>query len=136
MIERPTAVPVVAAFLLLATVIAFVIGGTLLFPGTRLDVLWQLNRKAYSDFSIFGRTPGMLLFLVGCVTAIAGAGLLRGRRWAWWIAIGIFVINGLGDLTALFVAGDRVKGGSGVLIAGGFLFFLLSKKVRVFFAQH
>jgi hypothetical protein len=136
MVERPTTVTVVAAFLSMATVIAVATGTTLLIPGTRLDILWQLNRKAYSDFSTLGRTPGVLLLMVGCVTAAASAGLLRGRKWAWWVAIGIFVINGLGDLAALFVARDWIKGGSGVLIAAGFLFVLIRKKVRVFFARH
>lgn len=103
MVKRPPAVSVVAAFLLIATVIAVATGTTLLVPGTHLDMLWRLNTKAYADFSAFGRTAGVFLLTVGCATAAAGFGIVRGRRWAWRLAIGIFIVNGLGDLTAVFV---------------------------------
>jgi hypothetical protein len=59
------------------------------------------------------------------VTATTGWGLLRGRRWAWWIAVAVFAINGCGDLLTLIVRRDVVKGGSGVLIASVFLFLLM-----------
>jgi hypothetical protein len=67
------------------------------------------------------------------VTATTGWGLLRGRRWAWWIAVAVFTINGCGDLVTLIVRRDVVKGGSGVLIASVFLFLLLRSGTRQHF---
>ncbi|MBB5343033.1 hypothetical protein [Tunturibacter empetritectus] len=82
MVTRPAAVTVVAISLLAATTIALVTGVTLLFPGTGLDALWQLNERAYSAFTALGTVSGAFLAVLGCVTASAGIGLLRRRRWA------------------------------------------------------
>jgi hypothetical protein len=60
-------------------------------------------------------------------------GLLERKRWAWWGAVLLFGINGLGDLLTLVLYRDVVKGGSGVLIASLFLFCLLLPGTRRYF---
>jgi len=40
---------VVAGFLFVATGIAFVVGGSLLFPNLLMDRLWELNKPARRD---------------------------------------------------------------------------------------
>jgi pyruvate carboxylase len=61
-------------------------------------------------------------------TAAAGFGLLRGRRWAWWLAIGLFGANGIGDLVSMAISGDRLRSTAGALIAGAFVFLLVRRR--------
>jgi hypothetical protein len=130
---RPKAVVVVAAFLFLSTAISGVTAISLLFPNPRWHWMWDLNRPAYVEFAKLRPVPGILLLAVGIVTAFAAAGLLRRKRWAWWIAISVFAVNGLGDAFTLFAKRDMEKGASGLLIACAFLFWLSRPVVRQYF---
>jgi hypothetical protein len=133
----PAPVRTVAIVLFLATMMAFLTGSSLLFPNLGWHRLWELNRPAYAFLSQnrLQSIAGALLLALGIVTATAGAGLLRGKRWAWWIAVGVFAINGLGDLLTLVVRRDMVKGGSGVLIASLFLFQLMRSGTKRYFGK-
>jgi hypothetical protein len=126
----PTTIPVVAAFIFAASAMAAVVGISLLAPSPFWNPLWNLNRPAYQAFEKLGTLPGFLFLVLSAVTAAAATGLLHRRRWAWWITVAIFSVNGCGDLVTLFVAHDLVRGGTGILIAGFFLFFLTRKRVR------
>jgi hypothetical protein len=128
---RSTTLTIVAVFLLLAAIIAFVTGISLLFPNPVWNSLWDLNRPAYIAFERFGRLSAILLLVVCAAAGAAAAGLLRRRRWAWRIAVAIFAINGLGDLASLLLMRDLLKGISGVVIAGVFLHLLTRPKVKL-----
>jgi len=132
---RPATVPVVAAFSCMATVLALLIGSSLLISGTLPDRIWALNPRARVVFSTHARPFGALLLIVALVAATTAIGLLRGRRWAWLLALATFAVNGLGDLGTLLFARDWLRGGSGILIAGLFLFCLLRPNVRAYFAE-
>jgi hypothetical protein len=67
--DRPGAVSSVAVFLFTATAIASVVATSLLFPGTLLDRLWELNKPAYAGIEVLGRASGVLLLLLGMATA-------------------------------------------------------------------
>jgi hypothetical protein len=133
--SRPGAIAVVAAFLALAALVAGVVGIALLFPGTSLDRIWAFNPSAQPVFKAMGRVSGALLWVVGLTAASAAAGLMRGRRWAWWLAIGIFAVNSAGDVVTLLVRHDLVRSATGVLAAAVFLVCLLHRNSRVFFDQ-
>lgn len=128
--KRPATGTAVAVFLFLASAVAVVTGISLLFPSLNWNWLWDLNRPAYTAFHRLGRLPGVLLLVVAAGAFIAANGLLRRRRWAWWMAVALFAANGLGDLAALLLRGEVIRGGSGVLIAGAFLFCLTRPRVR------
>ena len=131
----PAGIRTIAVMLFLATAVSFLTGSSLLFPEVAWHRLWELNRPAYAFLSQEHLAPmaGALLLALGIVTGIAAWGLLRGRRWAWWIAVAVFAINGCGDLVTLVVQRDVVKGGSGVLIASVFLFLLMRSGTRQHF---
>lgn len=136
--KPPAAVRTVAIFSFLATAISFLTGSSLLFPQVAWHGLWQWNRPAYA-FVVeehLQTMAGVLLPALGIVAAIAGWGLLRGKQWAWWIAVAVFAVNGLGDLLTIVVQRDWVKGGSGVLIASVFLFLLMRSETRRYFLEH
>jgi hypothetical protein len=136
--KPPVAVRTVAIFSFLATAISFLTGSSLLFPQVAWHRLWEWNRPAYA-FVVeehLQTMAGVLLLALGIVAAMAGWGLLRGKQWAWWIAVAVFVVNGLGDLLTILVQRDWVKGGSGVLIASVFLFLLMRSGTRRYFLEH
>lgn len=131
---RPVIVPIVAAFSCMATVLALLIGTSLLISRTLPDRVWSLNPRAQVVFSAHAKPFGALLLIVALAAALTTIGLLRRRRWAWLLALATFTVNGLGDLLTLLVACDWLRGGSGILIAGVFLFFLLRPRVKAWFA--
>jgi hypothetical protein len=129
---RPKAVVVVAGFLFFATVIAFVVGASLLFPNPMLDRMWSLNKPAAAAFQAMGRISGVPLLLLGIGTFSAGLGLLRRQRWAWWFAVVLFIVNGTGDLVSFVVTGDWLRSASGVAVAGVFLWCLFTRRVSAY----
>jgi hypothetical protein len=131
--HRPRTVIVLAGFLFLATPVALVTGTSLLFPGPWWNRMWELNPPAYAAFSRLSTASGIMLLALSVVTALTGTGLLLGKRWAWWIAVSIFTLDGLGDAFTLFVKRDAARGGSGLLIALVFLFCLFRPAVQRYF---
>ncbi len=129
----PRAVLVVAIVLSLAAAIATVTGFSLLFPDPIWNRMWELNRPAYLAFSRFGRLSGVVLFALAIGTGAAALGMIGRKKWGWWAAVTLFAANGMGDLLALADAHDLARSGSGVLIAGLFLYLLMRPDVRAHF---
>jgi uncharacterized membrane protein YccC len=67
---------------------------------------------------------------LGCGTSGAAIGFRRGRRWAWWFAVILFVFNISGDIVALFVLHDFLRSGSGIVVGLTFFMTLLKPDVR------
>ena len=124
-----------AGFLFAATVIALVVGVSVLFPNRLLDRLWELNKPGAAAFRAIGRASGVFLLALGIGTAAAGLGLLRRRRWAWWFAIVLFTVNGCGDVVGLVATRDWLRSGSGVAVAAAFVYALTRPRVRSYFAK-
>lgn len=76
---------------------------------------------------------GIFLFVIGLIALSAGWGLLKGLKWAWWITVAIFVINGIGDVARLVLG--SFEGIVGVVIVLIFLFYLTRPGVKAFFNQ-
>jgi len=134
--SRPTAVPIVAGFLLAATVIASIVAISLLFPNPLLDRLWELNKPGAAAFRALGWISGVALLVLGAGTSCAAIGLLRRRKWAWWFAVVLFAVDGTGDLVSLLVSGDWLRGASGAAISTAFLYSLSRHRVRRYFAEN
>ena len=122
---RPKALIVVAGFLFAATAIAVAVGLALLFPGGFLEWLGQFNPRAIDGFRAWNRLSGALLIALGAATAITACGLLKSRKWAWWLAVALFAINGGGDVVSYFITRDALRSVSGVFICAAFLYALI-----------
>jgi lysylphosphatidylglycerol synthetase-like protein (DUF2156 family) len=133
--RRPRAVPVVAAFLFVVTVIAAVVGISLVFPNRLTERLWELNKPGAALFHSIGRVSGVFLLALGVATAAAARGLLRRRQWAWWFAVILFAIDGSGDVVSFFVTGDWLRSIVGAIITSVFLCFLCQRNVRYYFRE-
>jgi len=130
--HRRLGVLAISVVLLVSTAIALTTGVSLVFPGSFLDHMWALNRRAYIEFAALGRTAGILLVIIGFICAVAAAGLLKRRKWAWWLAVGLFGVNAAGDTARIFT-GEPVKGVFGAAIAAGFVIYLTRSRVREYF---
>jgi hypothetical protein len=78
----------------------------LLFPGTALDEVWQLNPDAHFAFQSFGSWSIAIMLVVGTACLFAAIGLWRGARWGTRVAIMILVVNMVGDLSNALVNRD------------------------------
>jgi len=132
---RPRTIPVVAGALFAATVIAVVVGVSLLFPNPLLNRLWELNKPGAAVFRSLGWIAGVSLLALGAATALTGRGLLRGRRWAWWFAVVLFAVNGSGDVVGFALTHDWLHSASGVVVAAAFVFALTRPSVRRYFTK-
>jgi len=79
-----------------------------------------------------GKAPGALLLFLGVACVGAAMGLFSGRTWAWWFAVALFTVTGLGDAVSLVYTRDYLRSASGVVISGVFLFALNRDRVRQF----
>ncbi len=125
----------VGYFMFFGAVMASLAATTLLWRGTPLDLLWALNPRAYRQLAPLGGTVGILFLLLGGTLTAAGIGWFRRRLWGWRLAVAIIATQVLGDVVTC-VRGDFPRGGTGVIIAGALLFFLLQPKVRATFGYN
>lgn len=54
------------------------------------------------------------------------------RRWAWWFAFVLFIVNTGGDVVVLVFIGDWLRSGSGILIGLAFLSSLMSPAAKTY----
>ena len=120
-------------FLFFGATMAFLAGATLIWRGTALDRIWVLNAAAYKQLAPLGRMVGVLFLLLSATLALAGTGWFRRRRWGWRLAVVIIATQVLGDVVNC-VRGNLLRGGTGVIIAGALLLFLLQPRIRSAFA--
>jgi hypothetical protein len=123
----------VGIFLFFGATMASLAATTLLWRGTALDRVWDLNPIAYKRLAPLGYPVGILFLLLGAALTTAGIGWFRRRLWGWRLAVVIIATQILGDVVNC-VRGDLLRGGTGVIIAGALLLFLLQPRVRATFA--
>ena len=123
----------IGIFLFLGALMASLAAITLLWRGTALDRLWALNPSAYEQLAPRGWMVGIFFLVLGVALTTAGIGWFRRRRWGWKLAVVIIATQVLGDVVNC-LRGDLLRGGTGVLIAGALLLFLLRSKVKATFA--
>jgi hypothetical protein len=120
-------------FLFFGAIMASLAATTLLWRGTALDRVWTLNPTAYKQLAPLGGKVGILFLLLGAVLTTAGIGWFRHRLWGWRLAVVTIATQVLGDVVNC-VRGDWLRGGTGVIIAGALLLFLLQPRIRAMFA--
>ncbi len=123
----------IGIFLFFGAIMACLAATTLLWRGTALDRLWALNPMAYRQLAPLGGTVGILFALLGAALTAAGIGWFRRRLWGWRLAVVIIAVQVLGDVVNC-LRGDWLRGGTGVIIAGALLLFVLQQKIRATFA--
>ena len=123
----------IGIFLFFGAIMASFAAITLLWQGTALDRLWALNPSAYKQLAPVGGIVGIFFLVLGVALTTAGIGWFRRRLWGWKLTVVIIATQVLGDVVNC-LRGDFLRGGTGVIIAGALLVFLLRSKVRATFA--
>ena len=131
--HRPRTIGVIATFLFAATIVAFIIGESLLFPDALLDYMWRFNPEGAALFHSIGRVSGIFLLGLSVGTLFAALGLLRGRRWAWWFGVVLFAMDASGNIVSYFLTHDALRSTTGAVISATFLWFLCRHSVRDYF---
>jgi hypothetical protein len=128
---RPGGVTALSLFFMAGAAISFVAGVSLLFPGSILEPIWRVNPRAHEALASLGGWAVVSLCAVCLMCALAAIGLWRGTRWGYQIAFGILIVNLIGDVANVVLAGEY-KAAIGVPIVIAILAFLRSRRVRAF----
>ena len=56
-------------------------------------------------------------------------------KWAWWIVLIVFLVNGIGDAISI-VFGGGINEISGVLIVSAFIIYLTRPNVKKYFQKN
>ncbi|HET8887856.1 MAG TPA: hypothetical protein VFQ41_03060 [Candidatus Angelobacter sp.] len=131
--SRPRTIAIVSAFLYAATVIAMLVGVSLLFPNRLLDWLWKLNPQGAFLFHSIGPVSGVFLLVLAVGTFAAARGLLRGRRWAWLFSVALFAVDASGNVVSYFLIHEALRAATGAIISSAFLAALCRPTVRNYF---
>ena len=78
----------------------------LLFPSSPRKSIWRLNPDAHTGFLPLGGWALMLMASISLACGLAALGLLRYRRWGYWLALGIPATNATGDLAGAVLRSD------------------------------
>jgi uncharacterized membrane protein (DUF2068 family) len=125
--RRPLGITVVSVFFGFGALMGALSATMLLFPGSVLDRLWQLNPQAKPGLTALG-AGGIILMAVVCATgASAAVGLWRCRRWGLWLAVAGLAVNLAGDVGNAVLLHDWHTL-IGLPIGGAMLLYLIAKR--------
>jgi len=127
--------PVISGiFFALAAAITTVTGISLLSPGTTLDAMWRIKPTEHDQLLSVGASAFVGFFILAALMGMTSVGSFLRRRWAWWLAMSIFVMNGLGDAVRM-VLGAPIEGAVGVAVVTLILFWMSRRGVRDMFSR-
>jgi hypothetical protein len=101
----------------------------LVFHGTKLDSLWNLNPDARVAFQSLGSWSVLLMLAIGTGCALAAIGLWYGKLCGVPLAIAILFIDMIGDLVNVVIRHDY-RPLIGVPIVGVMIFYLARIRTR------
>jgi hypothetical protein len=100
----------------------------LAFPGSYLESIWRLKPEAQSEFQAMGRGASVaLMAVVAAACGLAAVGLAKNAEWGRRLAIGVLIVNLIGDsLNALFMRDAKTL--IGLPIGGLMILYLVRAK--------
>lgn len=113
-------------FFAAGAVICFVTMLALAFPGGFLEPIWQLKPEARVQFQQIGNWSIGLMALVGAACALAASGLAKNAEWGRRLAIGILIVNLVGDTLNAILRRDPITL-AGLPIGGLMIWYLIRK---------
>jgi hypothetical protein len=130
---RPVGITALSIFFLAGALISLTAGLSLLFPNSIIEPMWRVNPRGHQGLVRIGLWGVALLFAASVSCAAAAVGLWRSARWGHRVAVTLIAINLLSDV-ANSVLGAEPRAVVGVPIAFALLLYLMSKRVRKYFA--
>lgn len=131
--KRPLGITALVGFFSIGTLISLTAAFSLLIPGSVLEPIWRINPQAREQFASIGGWSPVILFTVSLVCGAAARGCWRGRQWGYRLAVGLFVVNLIGDVANATLRGE-LRGLLGIPVVIGLLWYLTRPSVRAYFA--
>ncbi|HZE70913.1 MAG TPA: hypothetical protein VE135_15500 [Pyrinomonadaceae bacterium] len=131
---RPISVGAMSIFFWAGAVISLIAALSLLFPGSVLEPMWKLNPRAREGFAEIGGWAILLMGAVSIACAMAAAGLWRGSRWGYLLALVLLAINLIGDIANVLL-GTEPRAAVGIPIVIAILVFLLASRREISLAN-
>jgi hypothetical protein len=116
-------------FFAVAALITMVAAFSLLAPDTPLDEIWRIKPREHQLLLAMGLLASIGFLLLAVSMALASIGCFLRRKWAWHLALVIFLANGVGDGIRI-ITGEPLPGLVGVLVVGLVIFWLTREGVR------
>ena len=120
----PLGIKLLSIFFAFGAAICLITIVALLFPGGALDPIWRLNPDAHTAFQQIGRLSILVMAVVGSACASAAIGLPTRARWGRQVALGVLIVNLIGDLLNAFLRHD-LRTLIGLPIGGAMIVYLL-----------
>ena len=95
--------------------------------------MWRLNPRAREGFASMGPWSVVLMAVVSLACGLSAAGLWKGARWGWRLALAVLAVNILGDATNSLLRNDP-RTAIGIPIGGAMMAYLWSRR-RFFSAR-
>ncbi len=129
-LTRPTGITVISLFFVFGTAMSAITLFLLVFPDSRLEPLWRLNRDAREGFAAMDGWAIVLMVVVAAACATAAVGLWRCKEWGFRTALAVLSINVVADVTnAVFGRDWRTL--IGLPVGAAMILYLVSRR-RVF----
>jgi uncharacterized membrane protein (DUF2068 family) len=126
---RPFGVIALVLLFAIGTCASFISAVSLTFPGSFLEPIWSLNPNARAGFTRIGSAAIVLMIAVCIACTFTAIGLWRGRRWGYWLAVLMLVVNLCGDVVNV-ITGTEPRALIGIPIVGVIIGYLLRKRTR------
>lgn len=127
--RRPAGITLFVIFFAVGALICLVTMLALAFPGGFLEPIWRLRPDARIEFQKIGNWSVALMAVVGTACGLAAVGLARRAEWGRQLAIGILVVNLIGDSLNAFLRHD-FRTLIGLPIAGLMIWYLVKGDAR------
>jgi len=98
----------------------------LAFPGGFLEPIWRLKPEARVQFQQIGHWSIALMALVGAACGLAAIGLAKNAEWGRLLAIGVLIVNLVGDTLNAILRSDPITL-VGLPIGGLMIWYLIRK---------
>jgi hypothetical protein len=130
--RSPLGVTGTGALFLVGALAALLAGVSLVWSGTALDRMWNLNPRAYQKLAPFGKIVGVPFLFLSVALATTAIGWFKRRLWGWSLAVIMIAAQVLGNLVNLF-RGQLLEAAIGLTASGALLIYLCRPRVRALF---
>jgi hypothetical protein len=131
----PAGLVALTVFFVFGAVMSGLTAVLLLLPGTALDAIWDLNPVAHDQLPQAGAWAIVLMWGVCAACTCAAIGLAKRAVWGHRLAVGILVVNLIGDVVNAVVRSDP-RTLIGIPIGGALIAYLMMGRVRRLFTTH
>ncbi len=117
-------------FLLVSSLVSALAALTLLWPHSPLSAGWAVKETEYRQLLRVRMVAGGGFAVLSVVLASTTVGWWRRRRWAWFMALGILVVNLVSDVLRTVMT-QQWSGASGLFVEGLIVIWISSRPVRL-----